>query len=376
MGGAISVKPVSNKKELKKFILFPWKIYRGAARYENWVPPLLVDEKAQFNREKNPFFEYAEMENYLAYKEGEIVGRISAIIDKNFNRYHESKTGFFGFLEAVDDEAVAKALLETAEGWVRARTMNKIIGPINPNTNHILGFHIDDYDHPPIIQMGYNPPYYINLCNKAGYGKEKDLFCYRMDQSLPISDKIRRVTEMVKKREKITLSKIDLKEFQKIVETIRYIWNDAWSGNWGFVPWEKEEFEHLAKDLKLIIKPELVLLAEVDGEPAGFSLPIPDMNQVFIKMNGRLFPFGIFKLLAGKNKVDVIRIAAFGVLQKFRDKGIDAMFVYETYTRGVKLGLKGAEFSWILEDNLDLINLLNNWGAWHYRTYRIFGKNL
>ena len=172
------------------------------------------------------------------------------------------------------------------------------------------------------------------------------------------------------------MRKVALKDFDELVEIIRYIYNDAWSDNWGFVPWTKEEFAYLAKDLKLILIPELVLLAYKDDKPVGFALPLPDINQILIKMNGRLFPTGIFKLLLGKKKIDFVRIAVFGVLKEYQNMGIDGLLVYELYNRGVNLGMNGADFSWILEDNMKLRNMLEKWGAKHYKTHRIYSLKL
>ena len=377
MSESVRIQPVTTKKELKEFIHFPWKIYRGKNKIKNWVPPLLVGEKELFDREKNAFFAHAEMENFIAYKNGEPVGRISGIIDHNYVEHLQDDAGFFGFYESINDDEVSNALLATAENWVKKRNKKRMLGPMNPSTNHVLGMLIDSFDMPPVVQMGYNPDYYVTLCDKYGLKKEKDLFCYIMKREwLDLSDKIKRVSEIARKRNNITIRTLNMKKFDEEVELIRELYNNGWNKNWGFVPWTKEEFDQMAEELKLVAIPELVLLAFIDNSLAGISIPLPNINEILIKMNGRLLPFGIFKLLLGKNKTELIRMAILGVRNDCHNKGIDAIFTYETYTRASKMGIKGAEFSWILEDNYPLINLLESWGTRLYRKYRVYKKDL
>ncbi|MDA3811996.1 MAG: GNAT family N-acetyltransferase [Spirochaetaceae bacterium] len=376
MSDEIEIISVSTKKELKKFIMFPWDIYRGEKKYENWVPPLIIDQKDQFNREKNPFFKHADLQAFLAYKNGKLCGRIAAIIDYSYVEYQKDEVGFFGYFECFDDDAVAGALFKVAEEWVKSKGYKRITGPMNPTTGKSIGTLIDTFDIPPIIEMGYNAEYYPALIEKCGYGKSKDLLSYIMKTTLKLSDKMLRVAEIVKKRYNITIRSLDMKEWDKTIPLLRNIYNEAWAENWGFVPFNEEEFDHLAKDLKMIVNPDLVLIAYMGDEPVGFTIPLPDFNQIFIKMNGRLFPTGLIKLLTGKKKVDIIRTAILGVKKKAHNKGIDAVLIKEIYERCVKLGINGSELSWILEDNLALINLLEGWGAKHYRTYRIYDKKI
>jgi len=376
MSEKIEIISVSTKKELKKFIMFPWEIYRGEKKYENWVPPLIIDQKDQFNRDKNPFFKHADLQAFLAFKDGKLSGRIAAIIDHSFVEYQKEEVGFFGYFECFDDEAVAGALFKAAEEWVREKGYKRITGPMNPTTGKSIGTLIDSFDIPPIIEMGYNTEYYPSLIEKCGYGKSKDLLSYIMKTTLKLSDKMLRVAELVKKRYNITIRSLDMKEWDKTIPLLRSIYNEAWAENWGFVPFNEEEFDHLAKDLKMIVNPDLVLIAYMGDEPVGFTIPLPDFNQIFIKMNGRLFPTGLIKLLTGKKKIDMIRTAILGVKKEAHNKGIDAVLVKEIYERGVELGMKGSELSWILEDNMALVNLLEGWGATHYRTYRIYDKKI
>ena len=242
------VRPVSGKRELKKFILYPWRIYRGPNGYSNWVPPLILDQKALFNPKKHPFFQHADEENFLAFRDGEIVGRISGIIDYQFVQNRGEKTAYFGFYESIDDEEVAGELLRAVEFWAREKGMTKILGPISPTPNHILGLLMNDFDHPPVVQIPYNPPYYLRLFEGLGLEKEKDHYAYLVRRTLPFSDRVRRVAEIARKRGKITIRPLNMKRFDEEVELIREIYNSAWRNNSDFVPWTKEEFLYIARD--------------------------------------------------------------------------------------------------------------------------------
>lgn len=377
MADTIEIRPVSGKAEQKEFALFPWKIYRGKdSYYEKWVPPLVMDEKHAVDRSRDPFYKHAEVEFYLAYRGDEIVGRIAAIIDFNYIDYHKEKVGYFGFFEAVNDHNVAGALIDTAAEYLRGRGMAKMFGPVNLSPNYTLGVLVNNFEVPPVIKMGWNAPYYPALMDGQNLAKEVDLYSYIMTTELPLSDKIKRVQEIARKRHGFEVRAVSKKTLFEAIDQVREIWNAAWADNWGFVPWTKEEFAYLAEDLKLVLMPELTFIAYIDEKPVAFAMPIPDFNQIFIKMNGRLFPTGLFKLLAGRKKVDMLRVAALGVMPEHQNKGIDAAFVYELYTRGDAMGIKGAEFSWILEQNYPLRNFLEHWGAEHYKTHRIYSRDL
>lgn len=371
----VEIRKIDSKKDISRFIKFPWKIYRGKTRYDNWVPPLIIDKKSQFNRKKNPFFKHADMQLFLAYRGSEIVGRIAAIIDYDYVEYQKDESGFFGYFESFNDQLITDALMKAAADWIKEKGYSNILGPMSPSTGTSLGTLIDSFDIPPIIEMDYNPDYYPLLLEGTGLTKAKDLFSYNIDTTLRLSEKMKRVSELVMKRHKVTVRTINMKDYDNEVELLRNIYNAAWKNNWGFVPWRKEDFDHLAVDIKMIINEKLVLIVEVEGEAVGFTIPFPNVNQIFIKMNGRLFPTGIFKLLAGIKKIDILRVAIFGVHEKHHNKGLDAVIIKEIYERGEALGIKGAELSWILENNHALNNLLTSWGAKHYRTYRVYGKS-
>jgi hypothetical protein len=373
-GGAIRVTPVRGRRDFDRFLKLPWKIYE---RDPNWVPPLLLDQKNVLDRRKHPFHQHAEVEYFLAWKGGEVVGRIAAIVNHAYVEFHDERTGFFGFFECVDDAEVAAALLRTAEGWVRERGMDRILGPMSFSTNEEcpLAMLVEGFDRPPAVMMAYNPPYYPRLVEGAGYEKAKDLLAYFVDDPNP-PERLRRGVARLQESEEIRIRPVDMKRFREEVAAIKGIYNSAWERNWGFVPMTDAEFDHLARQLRPIVNPNLCLIAEVRGEPAGFAVALPDYHQVLRHLNGRLFPFGLFKLLWYRRKIDGIRVITLGLKPGFRRMGLDAMFYLRIFEEGVKGGYRWAECSWILEDNWDMRRPLERLGARAYKTYRIYAKEL
>ncbi len=363
---------VKRKKQLLEFIKFPWRIYK---KDPQWVPPLIAERKEFLDKRKNPFFKHAEVVFYLSKKNGQTVGRIAGIINRNHIEYHQEKVGFFGLFECVKDYQVAKVLLDAVRSWLKSKGMEIMRGPANFSSNEEWGFLAEGFDSPPVIMMGYNPPYYLSFMESYGLVKAKDLYAYFIDKSLPPPERVVRMAENIKKRGNIKIRNVNMKQFEGEVKRIKQIYNSAWSKNWGFVPMTDHEFDHLAKNLKRIVDPHMVFIAEVDQKPAGFSLALPDFNQVLARLNGRLFPFGILKLLWHtkiKNKIDGVRIITMGVVPEFQKRGIDTVFYVETYNVGVKRGYRWAEMSWILEDNVLMNRTLRLLGAKLYKKYRIY----
>ncbi len=367
----VQVRPVESKHQLKQFIKLPWKIYQNDP---NWVPPLLMDRMKHFNRSKNPFFRHNEAEFFLAYRDGDIVGRIGAILNRQHNEFHQDRAGFFGYLEAIDDIAVWEALVDAVRQWLRQRNRECMLGPMNPSTNDEVGFLIEGFDSPPFFMMTHNPPYYVDMMNRLGFQKAKDLLAYLLDREhLVILPKLERVANAIVKKYGVRVRTINLKNFAAELEVVREIYNDAWSRNWGFVPMTREEFDYVANDFKQIIDPELVLIAEVNGQPAGFSLALPNYNEVFRKIpSGRLFPFGWLTFLLNKNKIRSLRVITLGVKQRFQPLGLGSVFYLETIRRGIKRGYQKAEMSWILEDNELMNRPLRLLNARVHKVYRIF----
>ncbi len=370
----VEIVPVTDRDALRQFIRLPWKIYQ---RDPFWVPPLILDMKKLLDKSKNPFFMHSTADFFLALRSGEVVGRIAAILNNNHNRFHNERTAFFGFFESVDDRSIAAALLERAGQWARERGMTELRGPMNYSTNETAGILIEGFDSCPCIMMPHNPGYYGRLIENAGFDKAMDLYAWWLLTEKGLSPKIIRVGEKVLKDENIRIRSINMKKFGEEVEIIKAIYNDAWSANWGFVPMTDEEFEHLAKDLKPVVDPRVVLIAEKNGEPAAFSLALPDFNQALKKINGRLLPFGLPMLLYHSRHIRQVRVLALGIAKRMQNwNGIGAALYYESFRRGVEAGYRSCEFSWTLENN-DLINRsMQLFGAQIYKRYRIYRRAL
>lgn len=359
---------------MRRFIHLPWDIYR---QDPHWVPPLIGDMKKLLDKNRHPFFIHSSADFFLARRNGEYAGRITAILNNNHNRFHNERTGFFGFFESVDDKEVASALLDHAARWARDRGMTELRGPMNYSTNETLGTLIEGFDSSPCIMMPHNPRYYPELIESAGFEKAMDLYAWWLQTERGLDSKIVRVGKKVLEDESIRVRTIDMKRFWEEVEVIKSIYNDAWSANWGFVPMTDAEFNHLAGDLKLVVDPRIVLIAEKNGEAVGFSLALPDLNQALKKINGRLFPMGLPLLLYHSRRIPQVRVLALGIAKKLQNwGGLGAALYYESFRRGVAAGYRSCEFSWTLETN-DLINRsMKLFGAEIYKRYRIYRKPL
>ena len=349
--------------------MLPWKIYE---KDPNWVPPIISDFRNTLNKYKNPFFCHAERELYLAFRGNEVVGRIAAIIDYNYCRYHNKNIGFFGFFDVAKDYLAAEALLTHVVKYLKSKIITEMYGPTNPSLNDEAGFLVQGFNSPPMIKMSYNPEYYLEFVEQFGMKKVKDLYAYAIEVQRDPPEKLARVVASLKKRKSIKVRPINLRNLKADLVIIKDIYNNAWSHNWDFSPMTEQEIDSLAKQLKPLIVPEIVPIVEVDGEPAGMSIGLPDYNQVLKHLNGRLFPFGIFKFLKYKNKIDALRLWALGVKEKYRNTGVDALLYYETFLGAKRLGYKLSEVSWILEDNLSIINPILLWGAKLYKVYRVY----
>ena len=369
--GDISIKKVENKKDLKKFIMLPWKIYKGD---ENWVPPLIMDMKERFNPKKNPYYEHADVELFIAERDGETVGRIACHIDHNHNKFHNEKAAFFGFFEVIKDYEVAKALFDHAVKWGKKKGMEFLRGPMSFGTNDECAFLLEGYDSPPAVMMPYNPPYYQEYIERYGFKKAKDLYAYFVDFRKVDDD----LFEKIKKKafnKNFKIRRIRLDDPEE-AERIKDVYNSAWGGNWGFVPLTEEEFLYTAKQLRKIVIPDLALVAEREGKIVGFNLCIPDINQALKKINGRLFPFGIFKFLYYSRKIRTVRGLTLGIIKKYRYI-LGPLFYSKIGEISKKKGYFNWEIGWVLEDN-NIVNnaIMRKLNPKLYKKYRIFAKDL
>ena len=374
----MNVGVVRGARELRRFIDFPYRLH---ARDPLWVPPLRRDVALLLSREKNPFFEHAEAEYFLPERGGEIVGRIAAIANRLHNEFHHDQVGFFGFFECVDDQAVADALFATAAGWLKPRGFDTMRGPASFSTNDESGVLVDGYDTPPVLMMPHNPPYYLQLLERAGFRKAKDLLVYQGGSeagAVPVPERLARATELIRQRAGLTVRPLRLRDFSAEVERIKELYNLCWEKNWGFIPMTDHEIDHLAKQFKPVVVPELAPFLEKDGKPVGFALALPDLNAVFRKnRSGRIFPVVLKLLWALKaRKLRRLRILLLGILPEYRGKGFDAILYHWIWTTGAKFKIYWGEAGWILEDNAAMNAGLLKMGFSVYKTYRMLDRPL
>jgi len=373
----VQIEQVTTPRELEAFIRFQFHLYRDDPF---WVPPLLSERRDHFSTEKNPFFEHAAAQLFVAKRGGEIVGRIAAIDDDIHRQVWNENLGFFGEFEAINDEAVAQALVGAASDWLVARGRAAIRGPMNLNINDECGLLVDGFDGAPVVMMPYNPAYYVTLLEGCGLAKIKDLYAYKADisrfgpnlENLP--ERVKRVAKIAQERYGISVRKIVRKRLDAEVELIKPVYRQAWAQNWGALPMTDAEFDHLVDNLGMIVDEDLCYLAFDGDRPIGCSVTLPDLNQIAAKMKGRLFPFGWYHFLFGRRNVTGLRVLIMGVLQEYRLKGVEALFYQETCRAAVQKGFEWAEMSWILEDNYNVRRGIEMMGGEIYRTYRFYER--
>jgi GNAT superfamily N-acetyltransferase len=369
------VAPVRDSRTLNQFIRLPWRIYAGDPA---WVPPLITDVRKVLSKE-HPFHDHATVQCFLALRNGEAVGRIAAVVNDLYNDFHQTRTGFIGLFEAIDDQGVARHLLQTASDWLAERGMTEAIGPFNLSTNDELyspGILLDNFGRRPVLMMAHNPPYYAGLFEAAGWEKERDLLSYWLEDDRTPHRLLRGVERLTGTIDGLVVRQIELKRLGDEVEKLKEVYNSAWQRNWGFAPLSDAEIARLAKDLKPIVDPRFALVAEIHGAPVGFALALPDYNQVLRHLNGRLSPVGFLKLLWHRRNIDALRVLTLGLKPEYHRRGIDALFYLRMFQNGLAAGYRSAEASWILEENWDMRRALERMGAFVHKTYRVYGRSL
>lgn len=372
----VEVIRVKTSAQKKRFIDFPHHLFKNDP---NYVPELYSGQKELLTPGKHPFYEHSSGQLFLAYKKGEIVGRIAAFWNTNNNKFNHTKEGHFGFFDSEDDQEAANALLDSAFEWCKGKGAEKMVGPINLTTNDSCGLLVDGFDLPPVVMMPYNPPYYSSLIEGYGLHKMTDLRAYivRKDKASMRSVQLLERLETRLKRSNITLRQIDLKNFKRDAESVKQVYNKAWDENLGFVPMTDAEFAYATKEMKMILDPKYAILAEKDGEVIGFALGIPNINEILINIKkGRLFPTGIFKLLFGLKKVKSIRVLMLGVLEKYRKLGIEACLYGRIIKNAIPSGIERAECSWMLDDNYLMNHAIEQINADFYKRYRLYEKEI
>lgn len=370
----IEITPVATKRDRDAFIKFPWRIYRDDPA---WVPPLIIERRQFLDREKHPFYDHGDAQLFLARRGGEIVGRIMASDDPNYNAVHGTNVGCFGLFDSIDDAEVASALFDRAESWLRAKGRNEIMGPIDYSTNYVCGLVIEGFEHPPTLLTPHNPPYYAGVIERCGFRKVIDWYAWWFADP---ATAVRRLGRIAKHRsaDPITIRPVNLRDFASEARRLRDVYNAAWERNWGFVPFTASEFDHMARELRPIVVPETALFAEMDGRTVGFVLALPDINVILKELNGRLtkfgLPIGLLKLLYGRFRIKKGRLVALGVLPEFRHRGVAERLVLRVIEEGMlKRGVTG-ELSMTLENNHLVNRLIEAIGATIYKRYRIYNR--
>ncbi len=358
---------------VREFVRVPDRLHAGSP----WHVPQLSFERRRFlDRARNPFFAHAEAAYLIARRGGRAVGRVAAHLDRAWDGVHGPGTGFFGFFECAEDQEAAAALLAAAEGWLRGRGATRAIGPMSFTTNHEVGAIVKGFEGVPYIMMPWNPPYYEGLLGACGYRKERDLLAYLVRWEGEVPPFVARIAARARRSARITVRTLELKRFREELELVKRIYNEAWSRNWGFVPMSDAEIEDMARELRPLLDPQLVYFVFVDGEPAGFFLGVPDYNLLLHRIRGRLLPFGFLHLLLGRRRIHRLRVLTMGVVERWRNLGLESVMIEEVYRRGPGRGFVEGELSWILEDNRPMNAIATRLCGPPYRTYRVFGKDL
>ena len=370
----VRILPVTDRRTLARFIRFPRSLYDSSSL---WVSPLDFERRRFFDRRKNPFFEHAEAQLFLAVDDlGRDLGRIAAVEDSRHNEFQKRRVGFFGCFDSKDDPDAARALFEAAESWLRGRGLPAIHGPVNLSTNHECGLLVSGFDVPPRIQMTYNHPYYEKLILDQGYQGVQDLVAYEYFVDGRIPERIERARQVFQKRHPFTTRPLNVKRFREELATVKLVYNESWASNYGFVPLTDREIDWLASDLKPVLAPDLCRMAEYEGEPAGVMVILPDVNQVLRPLRGKLFPLGWWKLLRGMKRIDAMRGLVLGIRPRFRKLGIDYAFYTEGLQAAQARGYRWIELSWILAHNVELLHALQRLEARETKRYRLYEKAL
>jgi len=373
---SVEIRHVATRRDLNTFVHLPWAIYRN---HPLWVPPLKFDVRNRLDRAKNPFFEHAEAEYFLAFRDGDPVRRITAHYARNFNRFQHNEWGMFGWFEARDDPLVAGALLDAAEEWLRDRKRDRMVGPLSFSTNdQDAGLLVDGFDREPLILNQWTQPYYPALLEGAGLTKAMDLYMWELwvDDRASVHPAIMRMAEEVKTKHGIDVRGMRKRDLRSEVDRFLEVYNEAWERNWGFVPLTDEEVRHYAKELKPILDENWAFIAEKDGETVGAALTLPDYNQVLKHLNGRLLPIGWAKALYWRRKINRVRVFALGVKAKHQHTGVAAKLYTEHFDSAARTPQKGGEMGWILETNRSMNRAMEGMGGKIVSTYRLFEKEL
>jgi ribosomal protein S18 acetylase RimI-like enzyme len=376
MSNTLNIEQFSlSSKKMKSFIHFPYQLHQ---RQAYWIPQLRMQAKDNFHPTKNPFWKFAQHQFFLVYQNDKVVGRIAAIIHPKYNEFHQSKTGFFGFLEAVDDQNVFNTLLTAATNWIKSQGMTRVLGPFNPSLNYELGILINGFTQYPTFLMPYHPPYYDEKILQSSFQKILDFYAYQLDVvDFQFTPRLVKINKWLKKRHNITFQNLDFKDIPTDAAKVHEIYNEAFQHHWGYTPFDLEEVIYMAHELKAIVEKDFFFFIYVNDKIAGFILAIPDLNEAvrYVK-NGRIFPFGIFQLLYRSRSIKRVRVLNAAVKDQYRHLGLSAILYEELKSRLNKKGYLGAELSWVAENNLNMNNGAKEIGGHITKKYRIYEQTI
>lgn len=377
---AIEIRRHAPGKDIKDFLRAGREVFRFDPA---WVPPLDFEIGERLSPQKNPFFKRGEARLFTAWRDGQVVGRISASIDKEHHRVWKDDRGFFGFFDTIDDEEVAKALVLAAEGWLKDKGIKRVWGPFSLYANEEIGLLVEGFEHPPMIMMGHSRPYQGKLAEACGYTKEKDLFCWKYADDMPFNARTIKAWESVKTLPEVRLRSIDMSRLAEEMAALIAIYNDAWEGKWAFVPTMQDEVDKMVKDMKMILDPDIAFVAEVNGRVSGVCIMLPNLNEVIQDFDGKLFPFNWAKMLwrIKVKRPKTTRLMLLGLNHHVRQNlkrygGLSAAMYVEVAKRGMAKGYKWCEMSWTREDDAPINLGIRSMGAKVYKKYRVYKKEL
>ena len=368
----LGVREVASRRDLARFVDLPYRLHRGDPC---WTPVLRRDVRKLLSPRANPFYRHAEAALLLAERDGRVVGRAAAIENRAHNAFHADRTGFFGFFECERDDEAAAALLQRCAGWLSARGLESMRGPVSPSTNDECGLVVEGFEHPPTLLTPHNPPYYGELLERAGLRKARDLYLYwHGTDGLP--ERLSRGAEAVSRRQKVTLRPLRKERLDEEVDLVRRLYASAWERNWGFVPMTDAELDSLAAELRPIVVPELFVFVEREGEAVAFAAALPDVNQALrANPGGRLFP-GLLRILWAMRRIRGVRVLLLGIRPDQRALGLDALMFHWIWSKAWELGYAWGEAGWVLEDNAPMNNALLRFGFERYKTLRLYERAL
>ena len=369
----VQVRPVSTRREQKDFLAFPWTLYQNDP---NWIPPLRLSEQELVGFRPHPFYEVNRIQTFVAYREGQVCGRIAAIRNQGHIDRHQENLGFFGFFESLDDQEVANALFAAASAWFAEQGISWIRGPANPSLNYTVGLLVDGFSSPPVFMMTYNRPYYERLITGCGFAKSQDMYAYwgHRDMLPPIRDKLGPVAAQITEHLDLKLRPLDKSRFVQDVQAFLSVYNRSLMNTWGFVPMSQAEIDHMSKGLRYLMIPDLSVAAEVNGEMVGAVFGMPDYNPRIKQIDGRLFPFGFLRLLWNRRKIKCVRLISTNVVPEYQLFGVGLALMHALAPRVLSWGVDECEFSWVLESNRLSRGSLEKGGAKLTKTYRVFDR--